>query len=79
MCPGTDVTKEDARSEMEKGERERSIIVEDTTISQAIGGPRDADGRIRDGQGRSLVVRNTGTEHTGVFVLLKFFRFNILM
>uniref|UniRef100_A0A8C2C490 Immunoglobulin domain-containing protein n=1 Tax=Cyprinus carpio TaxID=7962 RepID=A0A8C2C490_CYPCA len=76
---GTDVTKEDTRSEMEKGERERSIIVEDTTISQVIGGPRDADGRIRDGQGRSLVVRNTGTEHTGVFVLLEFFRFNILM
>uniref|UniRef100_A0A8C1LHP9 Immunoglobulin domain-containing protein n=1 Tax=Cyprinus carpio TaxID=7962 RepID=A0A8C1LHP9_CYPCA len=63
---GTDVTKEDARSEMEKGERERSIIVEDTTISQAIGGPRDADGRIRDGQGKRLVVRNTESTGKGV-------------
>ncbi|KTG46305.1 hypothetical protein cypCar_00025642, partial [Cyprinus carpio] len=63
---GTDVTKEDARSEMEKGEREQSIIVEDTTISQAIGGPRDADGRIRDRQGKSLVVRNTESTGKGV-------------
>uniref|UniRef100_A0A8C1YFM2 Immunoglobulin domain-containing protein n=1 Tax=Cyprinus carpio TaxID=7962 RepID=A0A8C1YFM2_CYPCA len=63
---GTDVTNEGARSEMEKGERERSIIVEDTTISQVIGGPRDADGRIRDGQGKRLVVRNTESTGKGV-------------
>ncbi|XP_016117108.1 uncharacterized protein [Sinocyclocheilus grahami] len=64
---GADGTKEETtRSEMAKGESEQSIIVEDTAISQAIGGPRGADGRIRDRQGKSLVVRNTGTEHTGV-------------
>ncbi|XP_052447226.1 uncharacterized protein LOC127988487 isoform X1 [Carassius gibelio] len=63
----TDVTKEDAtRSEMEKDEREKFILVEDTALSQAIGGPPDADGRIRERQGKSLVLRDTGTEHTAV-------------
>uniref|UniRef100_A0A8C1XRQ2 Immunoglobulin domain-containing protein n=1 Tax=Cyprinus carpio TaxID=7962 RepID=A0A8C1XRQ2_CYPCA len=60
MC--TDATKE----EMEKGERERRIVVKDTAISQATGGPRGADGRVLDMHGKSLVVRNTSTEHTGV-------------
>ncbi|XP_042568271.1 uncharacterized protein LOC109046421 isoform X1 [Cyprinus carpio] len=57
-----DATKE----EMKKGERERRIVVKDTAISQATGGPRGADGRVLDMHGKSLVVRNTSTEHTGV-------------
>ncbi len=45
---GADVTKEETtRSEMEKGEREQSIIVEETAISQAIGGACGADGKIK--------------------------------
>ncbi|XP_026119980.1 uncharacterized protein LOC113099111 isoform X2 [Carassius auratus] len=56
----TDVTKEDAtRSEMEKDEREQLIFVEHTALSQVIGGPPDADGIIRERQGKSLVLRNT--------------------
>ncbi|KAF4097427.1 hypothetical protein G5714_021435 [Onychostoma macrolepis] len=61
------VSKEETRSEMEKGERERRIFVEDTVVSQAIGGPHGADGIVGDRQGKSLVVCNTGTEHSGVF------------
>ncbi|XP_026105047.1 uncharacterized protein LOC113076563 [Carassius auratus] len=63
----TDVTKEDAtRSEMEKDEREQLIFVEHTALSQVIGGPPDADGIIRDGQGKSLVLRNTESTGKGV-------------
>lgn len=62
VFPGADATKE----EMKKGERERRIVVKDTAISQATGGPRGADGRVLDMHGKSLVVRNTSTEHTGV-------------
>ncbi len=56
---GADVTKEETtRSEMEKGEREQSIIVKETAISQAIGGACGTDGKIRDRQGKSLVVQD---------------------
>ncbi len=59
VFPGADVTEEETtRSEMEKGEREQSIIVEETAISQAIGGARGADGKIRDRQGKRLEVQD---------------------
>lgn len=63
VFPGADATKE----EMKKGGHFlRRIVVKDTAISQATGGPRGADGRVLDMHGKSLVVRNTSTEHTGV-------------
>ncbi|KAL1246585.1 hypothetical protein QQF64_034548 [Cirrhinus molitorella] len=58
--------EERQRSGMEEGERKGCIYVEKTAISQAIGELHDAEGIVRDRLGKSLIIHNTGTEHTGV-------------